>query len=118
MEVLQLNTLFGFEDTTMVKPRIIARLMLRTVYKGVHLEGLRALNPMNVQLSINKRLMSFPRCSCFSIRNHLTSVIQRICKNIFIPVTVGVFAQSIIVLFDVEQIKSQLDTAMLIPIIK
>ena len=79
-----------------MKKRIIARLDIKNdrLIKGVHLEGLRVVgDPVERALDyyesgIDELILVDTVASLYQ-RNHLADVIHRICKKIFIPVTVG-----------------------------
>ena len=79
-----------------MKFRIIARLDIKkkSLIKGVHLEGLRVVgDPIKKALAyfadgVDEILLIDSVASLYQ-RNNLTDIIYEICKNIFIPVTVG-----------------------------
>lgn len=79
-----------------MKFRLIGRLDIKKdrLIKGVHLEGLRVVgDPFERALSyyeqgIDELLLVDAVASLYQ-RNHLAGIIQRICEQIFIPVTVG-----------------------------
>lgn len=79
-----------------MKVRIVARLDIKNdrLIKGVHLEGLRIVgDPVERALEyynqgIDELLLVDAVASLYQ-RNHLADVIQRVCREIFIPVTVG-----------------------------
>ncbi len=76
--------------------RIIARLDIKNerLIKGVHLEGLRVVgDPFErafqyYQQGIDELLLVDSVASLYQ-RNNLVNVIERICRKIFIPITVG-----------------------------
>ncbi len=79
-----------------MKFRIIARLDIKnkSLIKGVHLEGLRVVgDPVEKALDyfadgVDEILLIDSVASLYQ-RNNLSDIIYEICKNIFIPVTVG-----------------------------
>jgi len=104
-----------------MKFRIIARLDIKKdrLIKGVHLEGLRVVgDPLERALKyydqgVDELLLIDAVASLYQ-RNHLTEVIQRICQEIFIPVTVGGGIRSIgdaQALFDAGADKVAINTA-------
>jgi len=101
--------------------RLIARLDIKNdrLIKGVHLEGLRVVgDPMERALhyynqGIDELLLVDAVASLYQ-RNNLVNVIQRICREIFIPVTVGGGIRSVEsaqLLFDAGADKIAINTA-------
>jgi len=104
-----------------MKVRIIARLDIKNdrLIKGVHLEGLRVVgDPVErafeyYNQGIDELLLVDAVASLYQ-RNHLADVIQRICREIFIPVTVGGGIRSVTdaqALFDAGADKVAINTA-------
>jgi imidazole glycerol-phosphate synthase subunit HisF len=79
-----------------MKSRIIARLDIKKdrLIKGIHLEGLRVVgDPVEraknyYQQGADELLLIDAVASLYQ-RNQLTTVVQNICKEIFVPITVG-----------------------------
>ena len=79
-----------------MKFRIIGRLDIKgsKLIKGVHLEGLRVVgDPFEYafryyQQGVDELLLIDAVASLYQ-RNHLADVISKICRHIFVPVTVG-----------------------------
>lgn len=80
----------------MKKTRIIARIDVKNEFaiKGIHLEGLRKIGDPN-QLAKKyydggiDEIIFMDSVASYYNRNSLSSVIERACENIFIPITVG-----------------------------
>jgi cyclase len=107
----------------MAKFRIIARLDIKKdrLIKGIHLEGLRNVgDPLNraqfyYDQGIDELLLIDAVASLYQ-RNHLACVVKKICKNIFVPITVGGGIRSVEdaqVLFDSGADKVAINTAAL-----
>ncbi|MEO5917112.1 MAG: imidazole glycerol phosphate synthase cyclase subunit [Luteolibacter sp.] len=79
-----------------MKPRIIARIDVKNehVIKGIHLEGLRKVGDPNelarkyYDAGIDEILFMDAVASLYG-RNNLFDIIQRACREIFIPITIG-----------------------------
>lgn len=104
-----------------MKVRVVARLDIKNdrLIKGVHLEGLRVVgDPVERALQyysqgVDELLLVDAVASLYQ-RNHLAEVIQRICRQIFIPVTVGGGIRSVAdaqALFDAGADKVAINTA-------
>lgn len=79
-----------------MKFRIIARLDVKNnrLIKGIHLEGLRVVgNPLERALKYYKQgvdeLLLVDAVASLYQRNHLAEVVKEVCRQIFVPVTVG-----------------------------
>lgn len=80
----------------MKKTRIIARIDVKNEFaiKGIHLEGLRKVGDPN-QLAKKyyvdgiDEIIFMDAVASYYNRNSLSSLIERACENIFIPITVG-----------------------------
>jgi len=102
-----LKILFGKTVLNKFK-RLIARLDIKgpNLIKGIHLEGLRVIgNPNEYALKyykggIDEIIYIDPVASLYE-RNILTDIIERTCKEVFVPITVGGGIKS---LNDVEKI--------------
>jgi len=104
-----------------LKFRLIARLDIKknALIKGVHLEGLRVVgDPIERALSYYQNgideLLLIDSVATLYQRNNLTDIIREICRNIFIPVTVGGGVRSIddaMQLFDAGADKIAINTA-------
>tara|TARA_B100001248_G_C27343000_1_gene437284 strand:- start:224 stop:985 length:762 start_codon:yes stop_codon:yes gene_type:complete len=80
----------------MHKKRIIARLDVKNefVIKGIHLEGLRKVGDPN---ELAKKyyhdgvdeIIFMDAVAAYYDRNSLTEIIERACKDVFVPITVG-----------------------------
>ena len=80
----------------MYKKRIIARVDVKNefVIKGIHLEGLRKVGDPNemakkyYQDGVDE-IIFMDAVAAYYDRNSLTNIIERACKDIFVPITVG-----------------------------
>lgn len=80
----------------MHKKRLIARLDVKNQYviKGIHLEGLRKIGDPNdiakkyYDEGIDEIIFMDPVASLYG-RNNLFHIIEKACKNVFIPITIG-----------------------------
>tara|TARA_B100001173_G_C15910489_1_gene513936 strand:+ start:206 stop:964 length:759 start_codon:yes stop_codon:yes gene_type:complete len=80
----------------MKKKRIIARVDVKNEYviKGIHLEGLRKLGDPNdfarkyYESGIDE-IIFMDAVAAYYDRNSLSHIIERACKDIFVPITVG-----------------------------
>lgn len=80
----------------MSKKRIIARIDVKNEYviKGIHLEGLRKIGDPN-QIAINyyndgiDEIIFMDAVASLYNRNSLFHIIEKACKDVFIPITVG-----------------------------
>lgn len=80
----------------MNKTRIIARIDVKNefVIKGIHLEGLRKVgNPNEMakkyyQQGIDE-IVFMDAVAAYYDRNSLTDIIEKACKDVFVPITVG-----------------------------
>jgi len=80
----------------MYKKRIIARIDVKNefVIKGIHLEGLRKVGDPN---KLAKKyycdgvdeIIFMDAVAAYYDRNSLTEIIERACKDVFVPITVG-----------------------------
>jgi len=80
----------------MNKTRIIARLDIKNDYviKGIHLEGLRKVgNPNEMAKKYYNQgideIIFMDAVAAYYDRNSLTGIIQKACKDVFVPITVG-----------------------------
>lgn len=80
----------------MNKIRIIARLDVKNdfVIKGIHLEGLRKVgNPNEMAREYYKQgvdeIIFMDAVAAYYDRNSLTEIIEKACKDVFVPITVG-----------------------------
>ena len=80
----------------MSKIRIIARIDVKNdfVIKGIHLEGLRKVgNPNEMAKRYYDQgideIIFMDAVAAYYDRNSLTDIIQKACKNVFVPITVG-----------------------------
>jgi cyclase len=79
-----------------MKPRLIARIDVKNefVIKGIHLEGLRKIGkPIEIakkyyEAGIDEILFMDAVASLYG-RNNLFGIIERACREIFIPITIG-----------------------------
>jgi cyclase len=107
----------------MMKFRLIARLDIKKdrLIKGIHLEGLRDVGDplIRAQLYYDQgidELLLIDSVASLYQRNHLASVVKKICENIFVPITVGGGIRSIDdarALFDSGADKVAINTAAL-----
>lgn len=80
----------------MNKTRIIARVDVKNefVIKGIHLEGLRKVGDPNkmakqyYQDGVDE-IIFMDAVAAYYDRNSLTHIIERACKDVFVPITVG-----------------------------
>lgn len=80
----------------MNKLRVIARLDIKNEYviKGIHLEGLRKVGDPNelakkyYEQGIDE-IIFMDAVAAYYDRNSLSHIIERACKDIFVPITVG-----------------------------
>jgi len=80
----------------MFKKRIIARVDVKNefVIKGIHLEGLRKVGDPNeiakkyYQDGVDE-IIFMDAVAAYYDRNSLTNIIEKACKDIFVPITVG-----------------------------
>lgn len=80
----------------MNKKRIIARIDVKNefVIKGIHLEGLRKVGDPNemakkyYQDGIDE-IIFMDSVAAYYDRNSLTEIIEKACKEVFVPITVG-----------------------------
>ena len=80
----------------MNKTRIIARVDVKNEFaiKGIHLEGLRKVGDPNelakqyYQDGIDE-IIFMDAVAAYYDRNSLTHIIERACKDVFVPITVG-----------------------------
>jgi len=80
----------------MNKTRIIARVDVKNEYviKGIHLEGLRKVGDPNemakqyFQDGVDE-IIFMDAVAAYYDRNSLTHIIERACKDVFVPITVG-----------------------------
>ncbi len=80
----------------MNKKRIIARIDVKNEFaiKGIHLEGLRKVGDPN-KMAIKyyddgiDEIIFMDAVAAYYDRNSLTDIINRACKNVFVPITVG-----------------------------
>ncbi len=113
---------FGNHNKCMTS-RVIARLDIKnnTLIKGVHLEGLRVVgDPLTKAREYYEQgadeLLVIDCVASLYQRNNLSDIIRNICKDIFIPVTVGGGISSITAakkLFDSGADKVAVNTAAL-----
>ena len=76
--------------------RVIARLDIKNEYviKGIHLEGLRKVgNPNEMALSyycstVDEIIFMDAVASLYD-RNNLFDIVERACKNVFVPIAIG-----------------------------
>ena len=80
----------------MNKIRVIARLDIKNehVIKGIHLEGLRKVgNPNELALEYYNdgidEIVFMDAVAAYYDRNSLSEIIERACKEVFVPITVG-----------------------------
>ena len=80
----------------MNKTRIIARLDVKNdfVIKGIHLEGLRKVgNPNEMAREYYNQgvdeIIFMDAVAAYYDRNSLTEIIEKACKDVFVPITVG-----------------------------
>lgn len=80
----------------MNKTRIIARVDVKNehVIKGIHLEGLRKIgDPNELAKQYYKEgvdeIIFMDAVAAYYDRNSLTHIIERACKDVFVPITVG-----------------------------
>jgi len=80
----------------MNKTRIIARLDVKNdfVIKGIHLEGLRKVgNPNEMAKKYYNQgvdeIIFMDAVAAYYDRNSLTHIIEKACKDVFVPITVG-----------------------------
>ncbi|MGE4398768.1 MAG: imidazole glycerol phosphate synthase subunit HisF [Campylobacterales bacterium] len=80
----------------MSKFRVIARIDVKNEYviKGIHLEGLRKVgNPNEMALRYYEQgideIIFMDAVAAYYDRNSLGDIIEKACKNIFVPITVG-----------------------------
>jgi len=80
----------------MGKIRIIARIDVKNdfVIKGIHLEGLRKVGNPNVMAKRYydqgiDEIVFMDAVAAYYDRNSLTEIIQRACRDVFVPITVG-----------------------------
>ena len=80
----------------MNKTRIIARLDVKNdfVIKGIHLEGLRKVgNPNEMAKKYYSQgvdeIIFMDAVAAYYDRNSLTEIIEKTCKDVFVPITVG-----------------------------
>ena len=80
----------------MNKTRIIARLDVKNdfVIKGIHLEGLRKVGDPNEMAReyYNQgidEIIFMDAVAAYYDRNSLTKIIEKACKDVFVPITVG-----------------------------
>lgn len=80
----------------MNKTRIIARLDVKNdfVIKGIHLEGLRKVgNPNEMAKKYYNQgvdeIIFMDAVAAYYDRNSLTEIIEKACKDVFVPITVG-----------------------------
>jgi cyclase len=80
----------------MNKTRIIARLDVKNdfVIKGIHLEGLRKVgNPNEMAKKYYNQgvdeIIFMDAVAAYYDRNSLTDIIEKACKDVFVPITVG-----------------------------
>ena len=80
----------------MNKKRIIARIDVKNEYviKGIHLEGLRKVgdpNEMAKKYYIEgiDEIIFMDAVAAYYDRNSLTEIIEKACKDVFVPITVG-----------------------------
>jgi len=80
----------------MNKTRIIARLDIKNnhVIKGIHLEGLRKVgNPNEMAKKYYNQgideIIFMDAVAAYYDRNSLTEIINKACKDVFVPITVG-----------------------------
>lgn len=92
------NTTSSFElkNIFLRKTRLIARLDIKglNLIKGVHLEGLRVIgDPSEYSLKYYEEgideLLYMDCVASLYGRNHLTEIIKKAARNIFVPITVG-----------------------------
>ena len=106
-----------------MKFRIVGRLDIKRdrLIKGIHLEGLRDVGePLSRARSyydqgVDELLLIDSVASLYQ-RNHLASVVNKICENIFVPITVGGGIRSVHdaqMLFDSGADKIAVNTAAL-----
>ena len=80
----------------MFKKRIISRVDVKNefVIKGIHLEGLRKVGDPNeiakkyYQDGVDE-IIFMDAVAAYYDRNSLTNIIEKACKDIFVPITVG-----------------------------
>ena len=80
----------------MKKIRVIARLDIKNefVIKGIHLEGLRKVGNPNIlakkyyEEGIDE-IIFMDAVAAYYDRNSLSEIIERACRDVFIPITVG-----------------------------
>lgn len=80
----------------MSKIRIIARIDVKNdfVIKGIHLEGLRKIgNPNEIAKKYYEQgvdeIIFMDAVAAYYDRNSLTHIIEKACKDVFVPITVG-----------------------------
>ncbi|NVK51732.1 MAG: imidazole glycerol phosphate synthase subunit HisF [Flavobacteriaceae bacterium] len=80
----------------MNKTRIIARLDVKNdfVIKGIHLEGLRKVGDPNAMAKkyYNQgidEIIFMDAVAAYYDRNSLTHIIEKACRDVFVPITVG-----------------------------
>lgn len=80
----------------MNKIRIIARIDVKNdfVIKGIHLEGLRKVgNPNEIAKKYYEQgvdeIIFMDAVAAYYDRNSLTHIIEKACKDVFVPITVG-----------------------------
>src|SRR5689334_1623937 len=83
-------------SSRMQKLRIVARLDIKNEYviKGIHLEGLRKIGDPNVlarkyyESGIDEIVFMDAVASLYG-RNNLFHIIEKACREVFIPITIG-----------------------------
>jgi imidazole glycerol-phosphate synthase subunit HisF len=80
----------------MSKVRVIARIDVKNefVIKGIHLEGLRKVGDPNelAQKYYNSgvdEIVFMDAVAAYYDRNNLSDIIEKACKDVFVPITVG-----------------------------
>lgn len=81
---------------SMIKKRIIARIDVKNEYviKGIHLEGLRKVGDPNemakkyYEQGVDE-IIFMDAVAAYYDRNSLSNIIEKACKDVFVPITVG-----------------------------